>query len=316
MFGRSQQDTVDERCPKCGAKVQGRRREPIPVLRILTAISLLLVIASALGIGALVATDEGVANEFRQVPQPRPNRFHIAIDVSGTIRPDALKDIRRALLGRLRQFIGEPTVFYEVHVFGLPGCGPESLSRIVSTVSPDTVDRFIRRVEQPIDRIRITRRTEALGDDTPLTTPFYRMLETLLKGHPGERIIVISDLVNDEFKCADPARFPAEAMIDFGAHPEGQLLFLYTAPYMVGEFDTPEIRAAFINAQQGFMNRMNGLQRAGKIRVGFEQIPDTPLNRERFLNHRLKNAIPATTVEMVWARVRRLVAVIVLGIRG
>lgn len=315
-FERSNREPKDERCPRCGAKAQGRRRQPIPLLRLLVALVLLFAVVGGLLVASLAVTNEGVATEFKQIPQPRPNRFHLALDVSGTIRPDALADIRRELLRRLRQFVGERTVAYEVFVFGLPGCGTDGIRRVVSTASPETLDYFAATVERPIERIRITRRSDGVTADAPLTTPFYRMLETLLTDHPGDRIIVISDLVNDEYHCDAPSRFPLKAVVDFGAHPSGQIEFLYTAPYTVGEFDTPSIREAFAREQRQFIERMQTLQSEGKIRVWFHRIPDDPHARQRFLAARIHSAIPATTVEMVWAKVRQLLAVIVLGVRA
>lgn len=293
-----------------------RRRRPLPLLRILAALTLLLIVVAGLLVASLAVTHDGVATELRQIPQPLPNRFHVALDVSGTIRPDALADIRRELLGRLRRFVGERTVAYEVFVFGLPGCGMDGIRRIVSTTSPDTLENFAAAVERPIERIRITRRPDDADENVLLTTPFFRMLETLLNDHPGERIIVLSDLVNDEYGCETPAGFPLKAITDFGAHPNGEITFLYSTPYTVGEFDTPAIREAFIREQQQFMKRMQVLQREGKIRAWFHHIPEAPDARKRALAARFQNAIPATTVEIVWARVRQLLAVIVLGIRG
>ena len=315
-FGRSNLETVDEQCPRCGATVQRGRRRPIPLFRILAALVLLLVVVAGLLLASLAVTHNDVATELRQVPQARPNRFHVALDVSGTIRPEALADIRYELLRRLRRFVGEHTVAYEVFVFGLPGCGAEGIRRIVSTSSPETMDGFAVDVARPIERIRITRRSDAADEQARLTTPFYRMLETLLDAHPGERIIVISDMVNDEYGCDAPARFPMRAITDFGARQDGQIVFLYTAPYTVGEFDTPAIREAFAREQQQFIQRMRSLQQEGKIRAWFHRMPTDPEARQRFLASQFQNAIPATTVELVWARVRQLLAVIVLGIRG
>jgi len=315
-FGRSSQETVDEHCPRCGARAQGRRREPVPLVRIVAAVAVLLAVVGGLLVVSLAFLHEGVANEFQQIPQPRANRFHVALDVSGTIQPQALADIRRELLQRLRQFVGEPTVSYEVFVFGLPGCGTTGIRRVLSTAAPKTLDDFTAAVERPIHRIHITRRAAAEKAGAPLTTPFYQMLETLLTAHPGDRIIVISDLVNDEYRCEAPRRFPLKAVTDFGAHPNGQIEFLYSTPYTVGEFDTPSIREAFIAEQQRFIDRMQALHKDGKVRAWFHRMPDDPEARNRFLKARLRSAIPATTVEMVWARVRQLVAVIVLGVRG
>jgi hypothetical protein len=314
-FGRSNLDTVDEHCPRCGVSVL-RRKAPLPLLRIAVAAVLLMTAAGVILVASLVFIHDGVATEFQQIPQPRPNRFYVALDVSGTIRPQALVDIRQELLHRLRQFVGEHTVSYEVFIFGLPGCGTKGIRRVVATTSPKTLDDFSTAVEAPINRIRITRRPAAEAAGPPLTTPFYRMLEKLLSDHPGDRIIVISDLVNDEYHCPSPTRFPLTAVTDFGRHREGEIMFLYAAPYTVGKFDTPEIREAFAKEQQRFIARMETLHREGKVRAWFHRMPEDREARRRFLKSRLQSGVPATPFEMVWARVHQLVSVIVLGLRG
>ena len=314
IFGKNQAETIDETCPKCGIKI-GKWKAP-SLLRAFAAVAILLVIVSVFICVSLWFTNREVAIELRQIQQPMANRFYVGIDVSGTIRPETLADIRKNLISRLRKFIGQKTVSYSVALFGTPGCGRDGILNVLSTGSPDTPVDFRRDVERKIKRIAITKKPEAKDREIPLTTPLYCLLDKVLKERPGGRIIIFSDLVNDEYGCDRPYRFPLEAINTFGKNKDGQIIFFYTAPYTVGAFNTTEIRAAFMEHQETFIRRMKKLGREGTVRVSFNRIPEEPGKRAEFIAGQLTRAIPATTFEVVWERVSRLLQVIVAGIRA
>ena len=314
IFGKNQADTIDETCPKCGIRI-GKWKAP-SLLRAFAAVAILLFIVSICICVSLWFTNREVAIELRQMQQPMANSFYVGIDVSGTIRLDTLADIRENLISRLRKFIGQKSVSYSIALFGTPGCGRAGILELLSTGSPDTPVDFRRDVARKIKRISITKKPEAEGREIPLTTPLYCLLEKVLTERPGERIVIFSDLVNDEYGCDRQYKFPIEAINAFGKNKDGQIVFFYTEPYTVGAFNTPEIKAAFMRHQAAFIMRMKKLGRAGTVRVSFNRMPGDPGQQAEFIAGKLTQAIPVTTFEVVWERVSRVLQVIVAGIRA
>ncbi len=314
IFGKNQADTIDETCPKCGIRI-GKWKAP-SLLRAFAAVAILFFIVSICICVSLWFTNREVAIELRQIQQPMANSFYVGIDVSGTIRLQTLADIRENLIARLRKFIGQKSVSYSIALFGTPGCGQDGILDLLSTGSPDTPADFRREVERKIKRISITQKPEAEGQEVLLTTPLYGLLEKVLTERPGERVVIFSDLVNDEYGCDRQYRFPLAAINTFGKNKEGQLIFFYTAPYTVGAFNTPEIKAAFMDRQETFIRRMTELGREGAVRVSFNRMPEDPGKQAQFIADKLTQAIPATTFEVVWERVSRVLQVIVAGIRA
>jgi hypothetical protein len=258
-------------------------------------------------------TNKDFATEVRQVRQAKPNQFSIGIDVSQTIRPDTLADFKDALILRLKNFTREKKVFYQISIFGLPGCGKESISDIVSTQSPRNPVLFSRGVEKRIRGIAIAGKIKGQEDEAPLTTPLFRFLDRILTKGTGRRVIIFTDLVNDEKGCEDRFPFPAKAVRRFGLNREGQIIFLYSTPYVAGKYDTHE---KLMKEQKDFITKMKGLTSKGKVRVFFYHIPDDPYKRVRFLSSQLQKSIPATTIEIVWERISRMIDTIVGAVRG
>lgn len=275
-----------------------------------------LLVALAISIASLYFTNKEFAVEIRQVRQPQPNVFCVGIDVSQTIRPDILADFKDALISRLKSFIGEKKVFYHISVFGLPGCGEETMADIVSMQSPEDPLTFSQQVERRIKEIYLARRAGGDEDRTPLTTPLHYFLEKMLRERAGERVIVFSDLVNDDAGCPRQYSFPLRAIEAFGNHKEGQIIFLYPTPYVGGKYDTPEVRERLITEQKNFIMEMQKLSCSGKVRAFFYRIPGYREKRLNMLRSQLQNSIPATIVEVIWERVSKMIDTIIGAVRG
>jgi len=250
------------------------------------------------------------------VRQPKPNLFYIGIDVSQTIRPEILEDFKDALIVRLKNFIGEKKASYLISIFGLPGCGTEAIADIVSTQSPEDPLSFSRRVERRIRRISTAGKPLGEEDGPPLTTPLFCFLERILQQKTGGRVIIFSDLVNDDRGCQRQYAFPLKAIARFGTHKEGQIIFLYPTPYSTGRYATPELHERLIKKQLDFMIEMQKLSSDGKVRVFFSHIPDDPKKRVNLLRSQLQNCIPATIFEIIWERVSKMVDTIIGAVRG
>jgi len=279
-------------------------------------IGCLLFVVLAISITSVCFTHRDFAIELRQVKQPKPSVFYIGIDVSQTVRPDTLAEFKDALVLRLRDFIGEKRVFYHVSIFGLPGCGKEAIADIVSTQSPEDPVTFSRRVERRIREISIARRLEGGQDEAPLTTPLFCFLEKTLTERIGARVIVFSDLVNDDGSCQKQYSFPLKAITKFGRHKEGQIIFLYLTPYAAGKYDTPDIRERLIKKQRDFVMEMQKLSSKGKVRAYFYHIPSYHEKRLDFLRSQLRNSIPATIVEIIRDRISRMIDIFIGPVRG
>ncbi|PID73805.1 MAG: hypothetical protein CSB33_01920 [Desulfobacterales bacterium] len=270
-----------------------------------------MLLALAGGVGWLYHTDEGVANELRQIRQPRPNRFLIGIDVSATINKDLLEKLKTAVTERLEQFIGDASVYYEVYTFGNPGCANQSFRKILAMNSPMDQGAFDQAVAAPIQKISITR--VAPRDATPLTTPLFHFLGSHLPEKTGERIVIFSDLMNDDSDCPRQFVFPDDELRAYGEKKEGQLVFLYPLPHLT---DNRELNQRQENQQKAFMGRMKKMARAGDLRVFFFRAPDERDERLGFLRSQLKTAIPATTFDIVWERATRVINTLVSAVRG
>jgi hypothetical protein len=281
----------------------------------LTAAFWVVLIAVLVSGPALYFTKKDFASEIRQIRQPRPNRFFLGIDVSQTIRPDILSDFQEALISRLQNFVGHGEVSCRIAVFGLPGCGRETISHVLSTSSPQDQETFRRTIEERIRNISISRRPGVIGDTTPLTTPLFYFLGEILPKRAGERVIIFSDLVNDDGGCQE-FPFPVKAFQEFGLHKGGQIIFLYPAPYMRGGYATPHLPKRLIKKQQEFITSVQELSQKGKLRAFIYQVPDNTQERVDFLKSKLRNAIPATAFEIVWGRVSRMIDTIVAAVRG
>ena len=300
-------------CPKCGGKVRGRRGPSAPAFlrnkAVVVPLAALLVLLG--GIGFLYATNQEVATEFRQIREPRPNRFFVGIDVSATISTDIMEKLKDAVIERLEQFIGDPNVAYTVVTFGNPGCAARSFREIVDTEASPDRGAFGWQVEEPIRDIRVARVDPR--DPTPLTTPLHHFLETYLPGREGERIIVFSDLLNDDSDCPQQFLFPEKSIEAFGANVNGQIVFLYPTPHLT---DNRELNRRVLEQQAGYIDNMKALANAGKVRTSFHHIPDDPLKRLDFLRSQLQRAIPATAFDVVWERASRVMNTIVSAVRG
>lgn len=281
----------------------------------LTAAFWVVLIAVLVSGPALYFTKKNFASEVRQIRQPRPNRFFLGIDVSQTIRPDILSDFQDALISRLQNFVGHGEVSCHIAVFGLPGCGRETISHVLSTSSPQDQETFRRTIEERIRNISISRRPGGIGDTTPLTTPLFYFLGEILPKRAGERVIIFSDLVNDDGGCQE-FPFPVKAFEEFGLHKGGQIIFLCPAPYIPGEYATPDLPKRHIKKQKEFITSVQELSKKGKLRAFFYQVPDNTQERVDFLKSQLRNAIPATAFEIVWGRVSKMIDTIVAAVRG
>jgi len=288
------------------------KRKPSAHRRVL-AVCFFLLVVILISIVSLYFFKKDFATEIRQVRQAKSNRFYIGIDVSPTVKPDALAAFNRALISRLRQFIGEEEVFYHVSVFGLQGCGMDAIEEAVSTRAPKDARSFRWKVEGRIKGISTAGRSDE-DDKTPLTTPLFCFLEKILRERIGERVIIFSDLVNDDSGCGTRYRFPLEAILKFGANKESQIIFLYTSPCVT--YNNPMLQKRLMKKQEDFLLDMRELSSNGKVRAVYYHLPDDPAQRDRFLASNLAKSIPSTMFEIVWERVSRMLATIIGAIRG
>ncbi|MEE4355283.1 MAG: zinc ribbon domain-containing protein [Desulfococcaceae bacterium] len=298
-------------CAKCGAKIKKAGIPPSFSVNRGLLIFILIIAAAAGGIVFLFFSNENVANELRQIRQPRPNRFFVGIDVSATISTDILEKLKDSVTERLRQFIGDSRVSYDIKTFGNPGCGERSFSTVVSAQSPEDESTFAWKVRDKIGKISITK--IAPRDTTPLTTPFYLFLENELADKKGSRVIIFSDLMNDDSDCPRQHIFPENVITEFGTDKNGQLVFLYPTP---PQTDNQELNQRTLDKQQEFITRMKKMGSEGKVRVFFYHIPDDPLERIDFIKSQLENAIPATMFDVVWERTGKVLTTIVSAVRG
>jgi len=269
-----------------------------------------LLILAIGGIVFLYFTNEGVANEFRQVRQPNPNRFFVGIDVSATIDPDTLDDFKSNVTSRLKNFVGDEAVAYNIASFGNPGCGKESIVSVVSTQSPKDQTAFKYEVEKKLQTVSPA--TESVPGK-PLTTPLYCLMKQVLTEWVGGRIIIFSDVMNDDSDCTEQFVFPEKEITNFGANRNGQIIFIHPTPRLTS---TPDLNRRIMKRQQKFISKMEDLFDEGIIRTEFHHIPDDPVQRRKFMKDQLERHIPSTTFEIVKERVSRMMHTIVSAVRG
>ena len=274
-----------------------------------------LVLVLLVSIPALYFTKKDFAAEMRQIRQPQPNRFFIGIDISQTIGPDILSNFEDSLTSRLQNFIGQEEVFYDICIFGLPGCGEDAIATVLTTQSPKDAVSFGRTVEKKIKSISIAAKGGAREPATPLTTPLFFFLKKILTERVGERVIIFSDLVNDDRGCQEHS-FPLKSIEEFGLHKGGQVVFLYPTPHVTGGYHTPGLPKKLIKRQKRFITSMYKLSKQGKVRAFFYHIPDDPQKRVTFLKSQIQHAIPITTFEIVWERVSKMIDTIIAAVRG
>jgi hypothetical protein len=275
-----------------------------------------LIVVFFISVAVLYFTKKDFANELRQIRQANANNFYIGIDVSQTIKPEVLDDFTDALISRLKNFTGEKKAFYQVSLFGIPGCGKDAVIDLVSTKSPDDPDSFRRKIEKKIKGISVARKSKGGDDNTPLTTPLFFFLDKTLTESAGHRIIILSDLVNDEAGCQSQHSFPLEAINNFAADKEGQIIFLFPKPHTAGKYDTAELNEKLLKKQEDFIMEMQKLSREGKVRAFFYRVPDDPQQTLRFFKSQLQKSIPATTFDIIWERVSRMIDTVVGAVRG
>ncbi len=263
-------------------------------------------------IGYLFFTNEGVATEFRQFQQPRPNEFFIGIDVSATIDPYMLDTLKRSIIDRLRMFIGDTSVSYGISVFGKPGCGLRSVEQIVQTTSPRDETTFEYEVVKKIESISVTGVDPK--DTRTVTTPLYCLLDYVLRNRKGGRIIIFSDLMNDDSDCKRSYYFPEDTLKEFGQDKSGQLVFLYPTP-LLSQTDTG-FNETILSRQEKFIDQMQALRNSGDARAYFYHIPDNPENRDDFIHSKLTEAIPVTQYEIIREKVSKAFNTIVSAVRG
>jgi hypothetical protein len=272
-----------------------------------------LLVVILIAIVSLYFFKKDFATEIRQVRQAKPNRFFIGIDVSQTVKSDALAAFNRALIERLRHFIGEEEVFYQVSILGIQGCGMDAVEEVVSTRAPKDARSFGRKVERRIKGISTARRSGE-DDKRPLTTPLFCFLKKILTERIGERVIIFSDLVNDDEGCQTHYLFPLEEILKFGADKKSQIIFFYPTPHV--PYHNPSLQKRLMKQQEDFLLDMRELSSNGKVRAFYCQLPDDPIQRDRFLASHFTKSIPSTIFEIVWDRASRMLDTIVAAIRG
>jgi hypothetical protein len=275
-----------------------------------------LFIVLIISIAALYFTNKDFAVELRQFKQPKPNVFNIGIDVSQTIKPEVLADFKKALIVRLKNFTGDKKVHYSISLFGTPGCGKNAIVNVVSTLSPIDSDSFHYGIEKKITQVSIAKKAKVEFDKKPLTTPLFCFLKQILTEKAGERVIILSDLANDDEGCQKQYSLPITTITKFGLHKNGQIIFLYSTPYLPGKHTAPEIYEKLITKQEDFIKQMRKLGSQGKVRVFFYHIPDNPQKRLPFLKSKLQNSIPTTTFEVIWERVSKMINTVICAVRG
>lgn len=304
--------TSGDICPKCGANVRKWKKSTWFRSKWFLGSCIFFFLLTG-GIVYLIFTNKGVANEFRQIRQPSPNIFFIGIDVSATISADALNDFKEAVISRLKNFIGDQAVSYHVTIFGNPGCGMASVEDILSTKSPADAVTFSWEVEKKIRQISVARPPATGIGTTPLTTPLYCFLQKILPERIGTRIIIFSDLMNDDSDCRIQYTFPEEAFIKFGQNPQSQIIFIYPTPDLT---DKPDLNEKILQIQKKFIDDVQKLTSEGKVRSYFYHIPDDPKKRQSFMKSQLQNSIPTTMFEVIWERSTRMVETLVSAVRG
>ena len=277
-------------------------------------ISCWLLLIFAVLLTYLFFTNHMFAVELKQIRQAKTNFFSIGIDVSGTIKQDVLEDVKDALIFRLKKLVSDSILSYSVYIFGVPGCGSHGIDNIISKASPQTPGSFEKNIGSRIRAISISNKRIDFG--MPLTTPFYCFLENILPESRGGRVIIFSDLVNDDYGCERKYFFPEDAVAKFGKNRKGQIIFFYASPYVSGEYDVSKSKEKLINKQKMFIKKMKDMGKKGKVRVGFYKIPDDSGEKNFFFKTHLKNAMPETKFEIVWERVSNIVSSMVTGVRG
>jgi hypothetical protein len=295
--------------------IKPRPQDGVPPLYwLLSGLFWFLILALLGSVPALYFTKRDFAMEVKQVRQPRPNRFYIGIDISQTIKPEMLSDFEDALIVRLRDFVGHDEVYYQISIFGLPGCGEDAIADILQTQSPKDAESFEQTVADRIRAVSIADRAGGEDDMTPLTTPLFFFLERVLTEWAGERVVIFSDLVNDDKGCQNHS-LPLETIEQFGLH-KGQIIFLCPTPHVIGQYDTPDLPERLVDKQRSLIKEIQELTSQGKVRAFFYHVPEDPQKREGFLKSHLQKAIPATTFQIVWERVSRMIDTIVVAVRG
>ena len=286
-------------CPNCGKGIPGPGGMSLSRKGILlSAVSVLLLVGGLLYIHLF---HPRIAIEVARAVHPLPKHFHVGIDVSASINQDALEKIKDVLLIRLRRFAGDESVSCQVSTFGNPGCGKQSISTLFTLSPPVNRTVFDRTVEKKVASIAAAPIDPR--DITPLTTPFYCFLETALAPGADKRIIIFSDLMNDDSDCREQFIFPEEALERFGADKSCEIVFLYTSPRTS---DDPELNQRLLTYQKEFIGRMNTMAEAGKVRVFFHHIPDDPLKSLGFIRKEMGTALPSTIGDGIRDRLSRI----------
>lgn len=264
------------------------------------------------GVIYLYFTNDGVYNEFHQLRQPRPNTFIVGIDVSADIDHEMLNVLKKNLIERLEYFIGDKSVSYQIYSFGRPGCGMQAISQLISTVSPQDKTSFDLEVAKKIQALSVT--VNDPNDMRPVTTPLYCLLDYIVKREQGTRIIIFSDLINNDGDCRRAYFFPDDALRQYGKDKSGQIMFLYSNPPL-SEHNV-EYNQRVLARQKSFMDEVQVLRNQGDLRAYFYHIPDEPEQRAKYIESRLKQAIPVTEFEIVMEKVSKVMNTIVSAVRG
>lgn len=287
-------------CPRCG-----KRPGWFSFSRALGIAGLMSILLLAGALISIQCFNPRIAAELAGATDSLPTRFHVGIDVSASMNQDTLEKLKDVLLTRLERFNRRKTISCRISTFGNPGCGPASISTVVDLTACGSPDQFDRTVRPQVESI--TTATIAPRIITPLTTPFYCFLETVLNSRIKKRVIIFSDLINDDSDCPQQYVFPEAAVERFGVDSSGEIIFLYTSP-RIG--DDPELNRRLLILQKTFIDRMNALALAGKARIFFRRIPDDPLKSLGFIRNELQSALPVTFVDHIRDRFSRMLSAV------
>ena len=286
-------------CPNCGKSIAATSGASSFGSWAVTAAASIILLAG--GLMYFYFFHPRVEAEVSRVFSPLPKYFHIGIDVSASINRDALEKTKDVLVDRLGRFVGDEAVFYQISIFGSTGCGKKSISTLLARPSPENEAAFDLQVRKPVESINAA--SIAPRDVTHLTTPLYCFLETALTLGIGKRIVIFSDLMNDDSDCREQYIFPREAVERFGADKNSEIIFLYTSPPKSSD---PMLNRRLLAYQKDFVDQMNTLANAGKIRVFFYHIPDDPLKSLLYIRKEMSAAIPSNILDAARDRLSRI----------
>ncbi|MBF0508752.1 MAG: VWA domain-containing protein [Deltaproteobacteria bacterium] len=225
------------------------------------------------------------------------------LDKSASISERTLSHLKAALTQRLKVFMYQGD---RVAVWDFGGHCRQVTSVIPTKNVPTNPTDFTEQIERPLNAVK-----RVTGRDT--RTPLNLAIQEALKENFRGKVMILSDMVDDQEDCPEKVNFPRDDLIKFGQ--SGGELLLLTLPSEFSQGSESLLYDSYIKIQNDFINQVWLLKKSGRLKVTVIRVSEEEAKDEAQILRHLETLTPAGVVGRANQRINSLITAL-FGSRG